>query len=134
MFNKDNRFDVDLQYGQQGEQWLMWLGADQAKVEVKTERDKWFTTGNAIFEFRSRGKPSGFTVTQADFWMHNFFLNGRCKHSITFDINDLKDFLRLVYRNPNKYGARLCNGGDDNTSELIVVPMSQLYKASLPYV
>ncbi|CAB4186661.1 hypothetical protein UFOVP1151_38 [uncultured Caudovirales phage] len=134
MFNKDNRFDVDLQYGQEGERWLMWLGVDQARVEVKTERDKWFTTRNAIFEFRSRGKPSGFAVTQADYWMHNFFLKGRCKHSITFDIEDLRDFLRLVYRNPYNYGARICTGGDDHTSDLIVVPMSQLYKASLPYV
>ena len=33
------KFDADLQFGQQGERWLMWLGTDQAKVEVKTERD-----------------------------------------------------------------------------------------------
>lgn len=134
MLNNDNRFDVDLQYGQDGERWLLWLGTDQAKVEVKTERDKWFTTGNAIFEFSSRGKPSGFAVTQADYWMHNFFLKDRCKMSFLFEMEDLKDFLRLVYRNPNLYGARVCKGGDDNTSELILVPISQLHKVSNPYV
>ena len=46
------KFDLDLQYGQAGEKWLAWLGTDQAKVEVKTERDTWATTGNAVFEFR----------------------------------------------------------------------------------
>ena len=35
--NDRAKFDLDLQYGQQGERWLTWLGTDQAKVEVKTE-------------------------------------------------------------------------------------------------
>ena len=77
MHNHDNKFDLDLQYGQDGERWLAWLGTDQAKVEVKTERDQWAHTGNAVFEFTSRGKPSGIAVTQADYWVHNFHLNGR---------------------------------------------------------
>lgn len=134
MFNKDNRFDIDLQYGQQGERWLQWLGTDQAKVEVKTERDKWFTTGNSVFEFRSRGKPSGIAVTQADFWMHIFMIKDKTVMAFLFNTEDLKEFLRIVYRNPNKYGAVVCDGGDDKTSALILLPIKQLHKAYNPYV
>ena len=35
-----NHFDEDLQFGEKGQKWLLWL-ADAAQVEVKTERDKW---------------------------------------------------------------------------------------------
>ena len=62
------KFDADLQFGQMGERWLIWLGTDMAKVEVKTERDTWMDTGNAVFEFRSRGKPSGIAYQYLDRW------------------------------------------------------------------
>ena len=35
---KESRFDLDLKFGQQGEQWLSLL-ADERKIEVKRERD-----------------------------------------------------------------------------------------------
>jgi hypothetical protein len=135
MSNHDNRFDLDLQYGQEGERWLAWLGTDQAKVEVKTERDQWATTGNAVFEFTSRGKPSGIAVTQADYWVHNFHLNGRSLMSYVWPVQDLKDFLRTCYRVKGYAGSRITNGGDDHTSELVIVPISSLYlivTSSLP--
>ena len=140
MLNKDNKFDLDLQYGQKGERWLQWLGTDQAKVEVKTERDKWLTTGNAIFEFSSRGNPSGVAVTQADYWSHIFMEKDQAVMVFTFRTIELKDFLKLVYKNPAKYGAELVKGGDidpktgEKTSGLIKLPISQLYKVSNPYV
>lgn len=134
MLNNDNRFDVDLQYGQQGERWLQWLGTDQAKVEVKSERDKWFETGNAIFEFKSRGKPSGIAVTQSDFWLHIFMQKDTAVMAMLFRTLELKDFLKLVYKNPNLYGARICDGGDDNTSGLMLIPIKELHKVYNPYV
>jgi hypothetical protein len=133
MLNNDNRFDVDLQYGQQGERWLQWLGTDQAKVEVKTERDKWFETGNAVFEFNSRGKPSGIAVTQSDFWLHIFSLKNRVELAFLFNTVELKNYLRMVHSNPAKYCAKVCDGGDSNTSRLIVLPIKELHRVYKPY-
>ena len=133
MLNRNNKIDVDLQYGQDGERWLIWLGTDQAKVEVKTERDKWLETGNAVFEYSSRGKPSGFSVTEADYWLHIFKEKDRTAMAFIFNTIELKTFLRLVYKNPNKYNARLCKGGDDNTSDVILLPIAQLYKIGKIY-
>ena len=133
MYNSNNKFDVDLQYGQEGERWLTWLGTDQAKVEVKTERDAWAETGNAVFEYSSRGKPSGVSVTEADYWLHNFKQKDQTVMCFMFRVTELKEFLRLVFVNPNKYGARICNGGDDNTSSVIIVPISQLHRVANIY-
>lgn len=133
MLNRNNKFDVDLQYGQDGERWLIWFGTDQAKVEVKTERDKWLETGNAVFEYSSRGKPSGFAVTEADYWLHIFKEKERIAMAFIFNIIELKTFLRLVYKNPNKYNARLCKGGDDNTSDVILLPIAQLHRIGKIY-
>jgi hypothetical protein len=41
------------------------------KAEVKADFRS-AETGNAAVEFESRGKPSGITVTQADYWVMNF--------------------------------------------------------------
>ena len=131
--NKNNKFDVDLQFGQEGEQWLIWLGTDQAKVEVKTERDVWATTGNAVFEYSSRGKPSGISVTQADYWLHIFKEKDTAVMAFMFRMLELKEFLRLVFKNPEKYNAKLCKGGDDNTSNVILLPINQLYRIGKIY-
>jgi hypothetical protein len=128
MYNKNNKFDVDLQYGQEGEKWLVWLGTDQAKVEVKTERDTWAETGNAVFEYQSRGKPSGVAVTEADYWLHIFKENEQAVMCFMFRVIELKEFLRLVFKNPSKYNARICNGGDNNTSSVILLPIDQLHR------
>jgi hypothetical protein len=128
MYNKNNKFDVDLQYGQEGEKWLVWLGTDQAKVEVKTERDTWAETGNAVFEYQSRGKPSGVAVTEADYWLHIFKEKEQAVMCFMFRVIELKEFLRLVFKNPDKYNARICNGGDDKTSSVILLPIDQLYR------
>ena len=45
-----SNFDEDLKFGEKGQKWLLWL-ADDAQVEVKTERDKWYDTGNIFIEF-----------------------------------------------------------------------------------
>jgi len=133
MYNQNNKFDVDLQYGQEGERWLTWLGTDQARVEVKTERDTWADTGNAVFEYSSRGKPSGVAVTEADYWLHIFKEKDQAVMCFMFRVFELREFLRLVFKNPDRYGARICNGGDDNTSAVILLPIAQLYRIGKIY-
>ena len=43
--NKNNKFDIDLDFGVQYEKSLAKTLA-MGKIEVKTERDKWKATGN----------------------------------------------------------------------------------------
>lgn len=125
---KNSDFDLDLHFGQAGEKWLTWLGSVNAKVEVKTERDVWEKTGNAVFEFRSRGKPSAMAVTKSDWWVHLFARNGRVVGGMVFNVYQLRSFMRKVYKHPFQYGARVCTGGDGDLSDHILVPINQLWK------
>ena len=55
---KNNKFDIDLKYGQEREQKVAsLLDADKNKIEVKTERDWWYKTGNIAIEVECWGKP-----------------------------------------------------------------------------
>ena len=131
----NSKFDKDLKFGEAGENWLVWLGSPNIKVEVKTERDQWATTGNIVFEYRCRGKDSGVTATRSDVWVHLLWKDGGVVGGFIWSVPHLKAFLREVITKPGEFGARLVSGGDDKVSEMIVVPMSQLHKiprVSLP--
>jgi hypothetical protein len=128
MVNERSKFDLDLQYGQAGENWLRWLGTDQAKVEVKTERDIWATTGNAVFEYESRGNKSGIAVTMSDYWVHIFKLGDVTTMALVLPTEDLKDYLRAAHANPAAYGCALALGGDNYTSKVILVPITNLWQ------
>jgi hypothetical protein len=121
------KFDIDLQYGQEGERWLAWLGTDQAKVEVKTERDTWATTGNAVFEYECRGKASGIAITEADYWVHVFKLGDVPAMCLVLPVQDLKEALRQAIRTPASFGARLVSGGDDSAAKVILMPIPSLW-------
>ena len=45
------KFDVDLEFGQQWEKHIDEMFSGAKKCEVKTERDKWASTGN-IFSYQ----------------------------------------------------------------------------------
>jgi len=130
MSNDRAKFDIDLQYGQAGERWLTWLGTDQAKVEVKTERDTWATTGNACFEYKCRGKKSGIAITGSDYWVHLFKLGDATHMGFIWSVADLKDFLRLCVSSKGYAGSRVVLGGDDDQSTVILVPITELWRVS----
>jgi len=67
-------FDIDLPFGEIYEDKLKDILA--GKIEVKTERDIWKTTGNMCIELEYKGKPSGINVTKADYWCQVFTDNG----------------------------------------------------------
>lgn len=125
-----SKFDADLQFGKEGEKWLLWLGSQGAKVEVKTERDQWATTGNIVFEFYCHGRKqkTGIAVTEADFWVHLLHKDGVFKGGFVWETSSLKAFLRKVHANPSAYGAKVARGGDNKFAEMIVVPISQMHR------
>jgi len=71
--NKDWQYDLD--FGEDGEHWLSKLSGN-GKVEVKTERNIWATSGNLAIEVyderknKGNGAPSGIMTTKADWWVH----------------------------------------------------------------
>jgi len=118
--NNDNRFDIDLQYGQVREQELADI-LKYEKIEVKTERDKWKETGNIAIEFRCRGKPSGIAVTQAKWWVHVLADGDDTSCMLLFPTAKLKVIARQYLKNS-------VHGGDDNLSEMVLIPLKEVFK------
>ena len=123
--NKDNRFDIDLDFGNIGEEYIQNIFDGNCWVEVKTERDKWKTTGNMIIEYRCRGKLSGISVTKATTWIHCFYYKGKIEFSLIFNVNELKQKVKRLLK---EGVARKGGGGDDNLSDILIIPIKEMIK------
>ena len=68
--NNDNKYDfkLDLAWGQKREDELFKILSHGDKIELKSEKSKWNTTGNIAVETTSRGKDSGINVTKSKWW------------------------------------------------------------------
>jgi len=62
----NNDFKYDLEVGQVGEKYLGNI-LQSKKIEVKTDLQA-HKTGNIFIEYYSRGKPSGISTSEADFY------------------------------------------------------------------
>jgi len=111
-YNSDFRYD--LKVGQVAEQALASI-FENKKVEVKRDL-KAKVTGNLFIEFESRGKPSGITVSEADFWC---FALEDC-----FVILSSEKLKQLV--EPLKGTDREKRGGDKNTSVGVLLKVTDL--------
>jgi hypothetical protein len=120
LLNNDKRFDLDLQYGQVFEQKVADM-LQNSTIEVKTEREKWKSTGNIVIEFESRGKPSGIATTEADYWFHNLALGEDIVMTLVFPTKILKNY--IIQAMP-----RVVRGGDNNTSRLYLLNLQDLVK------
>jgi hypothetical protein len=116
------KFDVDLEFGQQWEKHIDELFSGAKTAEIKTERDKWATTGNICIEIESYGKPSGLTATEADLWVHNLVKDGELVCSLMFPVEKLK---ALVF----DMKPYIAMGGDNKASKLCLVPIKKLMEA-----
>tara|TARA_R100001244_G_scaffold28625_1_gene27815 strand:+ start:81 stop:452 length:372 start_codon:yes stop_codon:yes gene_type:complete len=122
ILNNNNKFDIDLQYGQVREEELSDILQNQ-KIEVKTERDKWKETGNICIEFECRGKPSGIAVTEAKWWVHVLADGDDTSCMLMFPTEKLKEIARKYYAN-----GKIVNGGDDNLSKMVLLPLKEIFK------
>jgi|TARA_R110002012_G_scaffold179021_2_gene344442 hypothetical protein len=120
--NKNNKFDIDLDFGVKYENSLAKILAI-GKVEVKTERDKWKETGNIAIELTCRGKDSGIKVTEAEWWAHILSWKGNIKSVILLPVDELK---RIVKNSVRYRNGRIVMGGDDNASEMALIPLEDL--------
>jgi|TARA_R100000951_G_C2532864_1_gene146921 hypothetical protein len=117
------KFDLDLKFGEEYEQGLEKLFKTKGKIEVKTERDKWIETGNIAIEIRCRGKKSGLSVTESDWWFHILSEKGKVKGMICIPVEELKNICRVMIKNGT---AKKIMGGDDNESEILLLPIKEL--------
>ena len=119
--NNDNRFDIDLLYGQVREQELADILQNE-KIEVKTERDKWKETGNICIEFRCRDKESGIAVTHAKWWAHVLADGDDTSCMLMFPTDKLKEIARKAV-----VDGKVVYGGDDNLSKMVLIPLKEIF-------
>jgi len=117
--NFNNDFKYDLEIGKEGERIVDSIFKDKL-LEVK--RDSWVCkSGNIAIEYESRGKPSGISTTQADYWVHLFSGKYQDKVIYIFEVNRLKEVAREYYLK----GQIKCMG-DNDTSKAILIPITEI--------
>lgn len=118
----NSKFDIDLRNGQFAE-WLIHelLSDECGTIEVKRDF-KVSETGNLAIEFRCRGRKSGISITEATWWA--FVLDGpRYEHEVVLIIKASR--LRIManyFYEQNQWTL----GGDDNASEMVLIPVTRL--------
>ena len=123
--NNTKSFDFCLKEGMKYENLVAQI-IQGDKVEVKTEIDKWFETGNIAIEFRYRNSPSGIASTEAVWWIHVLSYKGKVMGFFVFPVALLKKFIRENFKNKNMMWV--VNGGDNNWSKLLLIRISELHR------
>ena len=111
-YNSDFRYD--LKVGQVAEQALAAI-FEGKKVEVKRDR-KARLTGNIFVEYESRGKPSGISTSEADYWC--FVVE---ETFILLTTQRLKEIVE-----PLKGTDKERRGGDNNTSVGVLLRIADI--------
>ena len=117
-------FDLDLKLGKLGEDFVNDMQVGNKKIEVKTERDIWKTTGNIAIEIRCNGKPSGISTTESSVWMHYLSLNGVIMGGFLFKVDQLRAKIKKLHKEDN---LKIVMGGDDNLSQMALLPIKELF-------
>ena len=118
------KFDHDLEFGRLGEDFVEAFQSNNTKIEVKTERDIWKTTGNIAIEIMCRGKKSGISVTEAETWIHLLSYNNVIEGGFIFKTQLLKDMIKKRHAEGK---LKLIMGGDDNMSKMALLPIKELF-------
>ncbi len=124
--NPGDNFDVDLDFGRHWENEACRLLEGHGRLEVKADR-LWHRTGNLVFERKFKGRPSGLAATKADWWVT--VLTDPKDHMKPHCImmhrpKTLKETLNRLTRLGR---ATKLLGGDDKNSELVVVPIGEIF-------
>ena len=117
-------FDLDLKFGKLGEEFVRDMQVGNKKIEVKTERDIWKTTGNIAIELRYRGNPSGLSTTESSVWVHLLSYNGVIEGGFMFKVAQLKAKIKKLH---NEKKLKMVMGGDDSASQMALLPIKDLF-------
>lgn len=113
----NSNFDLDLEYGRDGENTVLAALNGAKKVEVKTDKMAHYTQQIAV-EYMYKGRPSGISTTEADYWA---FLIPQTGAIIMLPTSKLKEMCKKCY----KLGY-VVKGGDFNASKMIFIPIWML--------
>ena len=120
----NNKFDLDLDFGKVGEKYIEQVFEGDGRIEVKTERDIWATTGNIAIEVRCRGKLSGISTTDARTWIQLLSIDNVIKGGFIMPVKQLKARIKELHESGD---ARLVMGGDDDASQMVLIPINKLF-------
>ena len=113
----NSNFKYDLKRGQEAEEWFAGLLTGGDHIECKRDF-KAHKTGNVYVEYECRGKPSGISTTEADYWV---FIVGP-------NNNDLRAYLTTTARLKVLFenAERKVPGGDSMLSMGALVTVQEL--------
>ena len=117
-------FDLDLKFGKLGEEFVRDMQLGNRKIEVKTERDIWKTTGNIAIELRYKGNPSGLSTTDSNLWVHLLSYKGVIEGGFMFKVDLLKEKIKKLHKSGD---LKMVMGGDDNLSQMALLPIKELF-------
>ena len=117
-------FDLDLKFGKLGEEFVRDMQVGNKKIEVKTERDIWKTTGKIAIELRDKGEPSGISTTESSVWIHLLSHNGVIEGGFMFKVDLLRGKLKKLHKEGN---LKMVMGGDGNMSQMALLPIKDLW-------
>ena len=120
----DLKVKEDMLFGRIGE-FTQQLFEGNTKIEIKTERDIWETTGNIAIEIRYKRQPSGISTTKASVWIHLLSVNNVIKGGFIFKVDELR---ALIKKRQNQGKLKMVMGGDDNMSQLVLLPIKELFQ------
>jgi hypothetical protein len=116
--NSDFRYDLEIGKDMEGRLAEI-LG--HKRIEVKTDFIA-HRTGNLAIEYECRGKPSGISVTDADYYAYCLPLAPLKNIILLMDVVSLKEISRLHYAQ-NKIKCM----GDSNLSKSVLIPIQNLF-------
>tara|TARA_Y100001951_G_C11146337_1_gene186566 strand:- start:195 stop:563 length:369 start_codon:yes stop_codon:yes gene_type:complete len=119
MINK--KFDIDLKYGQLREKQVHDIFSNK-KIEIKTERNWWYKTGNIALEYECNGKPSGINATESDYWIQILAKGNKNHCMLVFEVSELK---KIVEKNKEQYTRMV---GDGKLSKCVILPIRKLFE------
>lgn len=120
-------FDLDLQHGQAHEHafghLLLEARCDRIRIEHKCD-GKAKLTKNVFVEFKQKGRPSGLSVSTAEFWAIEYDF----EHWIVLPSGSLKNLARKYLEIP---GHRVM-GGDFKLYEGVLIPLKAFVELNRP--
>ena len=114
----------DMLFGKIGEEFPEELFEGNTKIEIKTERDIWKTTGNIAIEIRCKGRPSGISTTESSIWMHLLAYKGVIEGGFILKVDQLKAKIKKLQKSGN---LKMVMGGDFNESQMVLLPIKELF-------
>ncbi len=112
-----NSFDYDLEWGEKAESWVKEMFSGGFKVEVKCDNIA-HATKNIFIEIYCNGKPSGISTTEANYWIYKI---EKSDIAVIISTDKLKKIIKDSFR------GKFTKGGDNNTSEGILIPIKTLF-------